>query len=173
MTETMSRLPSPTTAPMSRWVWAVLVASLAVNCVVLGVVLRFAWAGHGPGGPGGPNGPASILQYTETLPPDRRDSVRGAVAADRAVIRNLRSELRAARREAARELVAEPFDKARFATAQGRVSDLEGQLRQEFTRALPEMAARMTPQERRALLRWRDARLPPGQRWNDQDDNRP
>lgn len=169
MTETAASA-APVRPGVPRWLWAAFIASLAVNCLVLGAVLRFAYvARHASAAPPGTN----IFQYTETLPPDRRETLRQGLGVDRAQMRTLRQELRTARREAARELVADPFDKEKFAAAQAHVADLEARMRQEFQRVLPEMAARMSAAERRALLRWRDARVPRPARWGDQPDQGP
>ena len=161
----MSETTAPS-APMSgrrlpHWGWLLLIASLAVNLFVLGTVIRaigparFAQASGGSGGLVG-----NLLAYTKDLPSDRRDAIRGSLAADRplAVFRPLRQEVRAARREAGRLFRADPFDRAAFLAAEERVHAAEAQLRHEMARHAAEIAGRMTSAERTGFLKWREKR---------------
>ena len=160
--------PAPVPAPRRRaprWLWVVLIASLAANLFVVGVVARsimpnrYAAANHGFGGLFG-----NLLAYTRELPADRRAAVRQSAAKDRPLqaLRPLREELRAERREAARLFRAEPFDKEAFLAAESRVQAAEAKLRQSVVRFAVDLAGRMTAEERADFLKWRVLRRPGG-----------
>jgi uncharacterized membrane protein len=151
----------------SRWLWVLLIASLAANLFVVGVVARsimpsrYAAANIGAGGLFG-----NLMAYTRELPADRRAAVRQAVAKDRPLqaLRPLREELRAERREAARLFRSEPFDKEAFLVAEARVQSAEAKLRQSVVRLAVDLAGRMTAEERAGFLKWRELRRPGGPR---------
>jgi uncharacterized membrane protein len=148
-----------------RWLWVVLIASLAANLFVVGVVARsiipgrYAAANFGSGGLFG-----NLMAYTGELPADRRAAVRQTVGKDRPLhaLRPLREELRAERREAARLFRAEPFDKEAFLAAETRVQAAEAKLRQTVVRLAVDIAGRMTAEERANFLKWRVLRRPGG-----------
>src|SRR5262245_39678085 len=103
-----------------RWVWVVLVISLALNFLVIGAgaraLLRAPFFMERSG---------SYMRYAEQLPPERRERVQAAASAVRAEIGESRQELRRARREAAEIFSADPFNKERFVAAQRRIMDAE------------------------------------------------
>jgi uncharacterized membrane protein len=146
-----------------RWLWVILIASLAANLFVVGVVARAVWpsryasANRGPGGLLG-----NLLAYTRSLPPERRDALKQATGQERpfAVLRPLREEIRAARQEAARLFAAEPFDRAAFLAAESRLQAVEAKLRQAVVQTAAELAGHMTAQERAGFLKWRELRGP-------------
>lgn len=148
-----SRLP--------RWAWVVLIASLAANLFVVGVVARSVWpgryaaAGHGPGGLLG-----NLMAYSKELPEERRGIVRQSFDKDRplASLKPLREELRTARQEAARLFRAEPFDRDAFLAAEARVQAAEVKMRQNVVRFSADLASRMTADERAGFLKWRELR---------------
>lgn len=164
MSDTAPR-SAPAGARTPRWVWIVLVVSLAFNCLVIGAGAAALWrapffAHHFPG---------NFLRYAHQLPPEKREAVRSAFAAVRPEIRALRQDMRRARRDAAEIFVAEPFDKERFMAAQRRVLEAEQKFREALQRPIPEIAAQLNPEERRTFMRWRAARRSPTGRWLDQD----
>ena len=163
----MSDVPA-TPAPRRRaprWLWVVLIASLAANLFVVGVVARsivpsrYAAANHGFAGLFG-----NLMAYARELPADRRAAVRQAAGHERPLLalRPLREELRAERREAARLFRAEPFDKEAFLAAEARVQAAEAKLRQTVVRFAVDSAGRMTAEERAGFLKWRALRRPGG-----------
>ncbi|MEQ1613625.1 MAG: periplasmic heavy metal sensor, partial [Hyphomicrobiaceae bacterium] len=147
--------------PLPRWVWVILIASLAANLFVVGVVARSVWpvryaaAGHGPGGLLG-----NLMAYSKELPEPRRAVVRQSFDQERplAGLRPLRQELRAARREAARLFTVDPFNRDEFLAAEARVQAAEVKIRQSVVGFSAELAGRMTAEERAGFLKWRELR---------------
>ena len=80
-----------------------------------------------------------------------------AVDPQRQAVRPLRRQLREAREEAVNALIADPFEKRRFEAAQDRVLAADHKARQAVFQLYTEIAANMTPQERRAFAGWREA----------------
>jgi uncharacterized membrane protein len=160
---------APSPAPRSRrsrWLWAFLIASLAVNLFVVGVVARAVWpsryAAAANAGGGGLFG--NLMAYARELPDDRRAALRQAVSKERPnlVLKPLREEARVARREAARLFRAEPFSRDAFLEAEARVQTAETKVRQTVARFAADIAGRMTADERAGFLKWRDLRRPGG-----------
>lgn len=137
-----------------RWVMAVLVLSLAVNALVIGVVLRFAWHVRGAAAMSVDGLPATLGSYVGQLPPNRREELRRELGEGRQQFFPLRRDLQLARREAANRFIAEPLDKEAFVAALRRVQAAENKLREAMQTRMPEIAATMTVEERRAFVRW-------------------
>ena len=140
-----------------RWLVIGLIASLALNALMLGAVLRSLWhVRAGTAITGGTVG-QSLPAFVDSLPKERRDALRrhGGHGRAGAHLRPLRGEIRRARLEAARLFVADPFDKQAFIAAQNRLADLENQFRASVQKALPEIGESLTAAERRQYLRCR------------------
>jgi uncharacterized membrane protein len=141
-----------------RWLWIALIASLALNCLVLGIVFRSVWdIGHvqaldGDRASGGLGG------YVATLSPERGKELREIYNAERPLLRPLRLELRRLRGELTQILETEPLDKERLQAAQSRILETEIEVRRIIGRSLADVAARMTLEERKAYLSWREER---------------
>lgn len=144
-----------------RWMWVLLVASLALNALLIGVVVRGLWIARANIVMTGGSIERALPAFVASLPPERREALGRAQLTERpAFIRPLRGELRRARAEATRLFLADPFDKAAFVAAQARLLEAEAKLRSAIFDLLPEMGERLTVEERRAYLRWR------GHGWN-------
>jgi uncharacterized membrane protein len=166
----MSESPAatgPVRARAPRWVWIALIASLALNCLVLGIVFRSVWQIRSVYALGGDRTAASLNGYVNSLPRERGEELRRIAMAERPYLRPLRAELRRARAEIAQILMMEPLDRQRLAAAQTRLLETEVKVRQAIQRSLAEVAARMTADERRAFLRWHDSRRPGAGRWRE------
>lgn len=137
-----------------RWMWIALIVSLGLNLLVAGVVASAAW--HLRGGGFGHGG--RITGFIETLPPERSQVLRQIVENSRQTIRPLRQEMRQERREAARLFAAEPLDSQALSGAGARLADLEMRLRQAYGQLMTELADKMTAEERRAFIEWRESR---------------
>lgn len=169
----MTTEPAVTVTPKRkapRWMWIALIGSLALNCLVLGIVLRAGWQIRNAAGFGGDPLAANFAGYVNALPAERREQIGGAFLAARSELRSLRQDIFRTRHEAAQILRTEPFDKAAFTAAQSRMLDAEIKLRQAVMRPLPDLAASMSAEERRALLQWRGGRRGPGGRGLDGPD---
>lgn len=157
----------PARRHLPRWVWVVLIASLAANLFVIGVVARTFWPSrYASASHGGILG--NLMAYTRTLPEDRRAVVRQGLGKERPLqsMRPLREELRSSRREAARLFKADPFDREAFLAAEARVQATEARIREAAVRAAVDIVGRMTADERAGFLKWRELRRPghkPGQ----------
>jgi uncharacterized membrane protein len=163
----MSGTAHEQTAPslrVPRWMWIVLVASLAFNLLGIGLVAGSWWqVRYARATPGGPL-PGRIADFAETLPVERRAGIQDAMNAARAAIKPLRQQARQARREALKAFTSEPFDKDKFAAAHARASAASLEVRQAYLRLLTEIGASLSADERQQFLRWR-AHHSPRRRW--------
>ena len=98
------------------------------------------------------------MGFVRDLPPDRRQLIGAELKAAREAVEPMRTTVRERWSEANTVLVEEPFDKAKYKAAMDRVTEAEGQLKNAITAAMSETAAKMSPDERRALQAWRDKR---------------
>ena len=134
-----------------------LLASMALNVLVLGAaaaaIMRFTQAPDLPPGVTG-----NLIGYAAALPAPRRDEIWRATEDERKRMRPLRSEVRAARIELRDVLVAEPFDRDRFARAQARLLDAETKARVEAQTLFLRIASELTPDERAAFVKWKPSR---------------
>ena len=143
-----------------RWMVIALFTSLALNLIVAGATAGFVWR-HGGAVPGAaPYLPASLLGYASTLTPARQEELYARTQEQRQNVRPLRRQLREAREESMQVLVADPFDKDRFQAAQSRVLIADQKAREAVHLLFTEIAANMTPLERRGFVEWRQKRRP-------------
>ncbi len=145
--------------PRRNWPRILLIASIALNALLIGVIVRGLWIARTNLALGG-SVESSIPSFLNSLPQQRREELRrGSVLSERpAAIRPLRMEVRRARADTARAFLAEPFDKQALIAAQERLLDSENKLRRAIQTILPEMGERLTQTERRAYLNWRGHR---------------
>lgn len=158
--------------PRRNWSRILLIASIALNALLIGVIVRGLWIARTNLALSGGAAEASIPSFLNSLPQQRREELRrGSVLTERpAAIRPLRMEVRRARADTARAFLAEPFDKQALIAAQERLLDSENKLRRAIQGILPEMGERLTQTERRAYLNWRGHRGHGGERrgrWRD------
>jgi uncharacterized membrane protein len=142
------------TAP--RWLRVALLASIALNVLVLGVVAGGLWklreaATMSAIGP-------SMLAYSQSLPQDRRDNVRRLFAENRPAIRPLRRATQEARAELRRIMTAEPYDMARAIAAHRTLVAAEARQREAIGKIVAMAAERLSASERREFFRWLAAR---------------
>jgi uncharacterized membrane protein len=152
-----------------RWMLLLLIASLAVNFLFLGLAVGAMWKFRGTPLLAGvtPN----LLGYASTLPSDRRKALWDQIEAERQHLRPFRREVRAAREETIKALVADPFDREMFLAAQEKQSAAEQRARQAVRDLYAKIATSLTLEERRAFPRWREQRRPPGQNLLDEPDH--
>ena len=152
-----------------RWMLVALFVSLALNLVVVGSVAGAVWRCRAPP-PWAASVIPNLLGYASTLPPERRKELWDSTAEERGHIRPFRREVRAAREETIKALVAEPFDRAKFLAAQARQAEAENRARTAVQDLYVKIADSLTPEERRAFPRWREHRRPPGHNLLDEPD---
>lgn len=135
-----------------RWMRIGLIASVALNLFLAGVV--GVWAVkpmfHDRGGP--PGGATTIADRMASRLPDADGKVlRQAFEKHHEEMRKLFDEARAAQRDSRRALRATPFDPAAFAAAAQRSSAARGAAQDAFSQAMGEAAAAMSPDGRAKL----------------------
>lgn len=156
MTDVSEPSPETAQAKRARRLKYALIASLAVNLLVVGAVagMMFGFAKHRPHFGHGRGEDFGLMGLTRHLPEERRKEIRKDLRADRERLRPLVDEIRAARREAADKLVAEPFDKAALEAAILAAGEKERALRQTAVTSFVGHAERLTASERKMLSEW-------------------
>jgi uncharacterized membrane protein len=163
-----SKAPVVRRAP--RWLLVVLFASLAVNLVIVGSVAGAVWRHRGPPAWAGVVIP-NLLGYASTFPPERRRQIWELTRDERSRIRPFRREVRAAREETIKALVAEPFDRQRFLAAQAKQAEAENRARVAVQDLYLKIADNLTADERQAFAHWRDHRRAPIRNLLDEPDH--
>lgn len=135
----------------ARWLWVALIASLAVNLLVVGAVGGGMWAMRHRVGSGVLLGP--LGGFIEHMPSDRRAALKDALAAQRSGMASYLKTVRAARRQAADVLVAEPFDRAKLEATLKGLYEAELAARVGTIPATVGIVEQLTPEERNALQR--------------------
>jgi uncharacterized membrane protein len=151
-----------------RWMLVLLIASLAVNFLFLGLTAGAIWKFRGP--PPFAGVTPNLLGYASTLPPDRRKALWNEIETERQYLRPFRREMREAREETIRALVADPFDREKFVAAQEKQSEAEQRARKAVRDLFAKIATAMTAEERRAFPNWRERRRHPRQNLLDEPD---
>jgi uncharacterized membrane protein len=132
-----------------------LIASLALNLLILGAVAGTMYTFHKHGRPPpGAREDFGLMGLSRDFPSDRRKAFRKELKADREKLRPLVEEANVARREAADALAAEPFDRAKLEAAIVKVMDRERAVRQSAVTVFLGHAETLTPDERKKLADW-------------------
>jgi uncharacterized membrane protein len=140
-----------------RWMVVLLVASLALNLLVIGMVGTLMWRTRIPP-PWARTVTPNLLGYASTLPAERRQELWELTAKEREHVRPFRREVRAARDETVRALSAESFDRQRFLAAHARQMEVETRAREAVRDLYMTIAATLTPEERQGFQHWRTER---------------
>lgn len=170
-TSTRPAAPVPPTAPpsgMPRWAKITLIASLALNLLLVGSIVghRFVTR-HGPF--------ASVFRaaddanrFARKLPPERRQALRAIFEKHRDTLRPLVEAVQEARKGVEAASAAEPFDKDKFIAALTALQDAEAKARAARRPMAAEMAAILTADERKRFLNIHGGLqrelVPPGER---------
>jgi uncharacterized membrane protein len=152
-----------------RWVLVALFASLALNLIIVGLVAGAVWRFRTPP-PWASAVTPNLLGYASTLPAERRKQLWDGTREERGHIRPFRREVRAAREETVKALIAEPFEREQFLAAQARQAEAENRARTAVQDLYVKIADGLTPEERHAFPRWREHRRPPGHNLLDEAD---
>ena len=152
-----------------RWMLVALFLSLALNLIVVGSVAGAVWRFRTPP-PWASAVTPNLLGYVSSLAPERRKQLWEQTREERSHIRPFRREVRAAREETIKVLIAEPFERAAFLAAQARQAEAENRARAAVQDLYVKIADSLTPEERHAFPRWRDHRRPPGRNLLDEPD---
>ncbi|MGL4395897.1 MAG: periplasmic heavy metal sensor [Hyphomicrobium sp.] len=158
--------------PRRRWLYGLLVASLAVNLLVAGAFAGAFWS-HRHGGFRKPHDEApGLLGFVRQLPRERREVIRDHLRAERDRIEPMRAGIRAAWDQSNAKLTVEPFDKDALRREMERLVDAERAYKTAVFDAIVTTAEKLTPDERRLLQTWRERRKPhhfKERRWRDRD----
>jgi uncharacterized membrane protein len=143
---------------MLRWLMPLLFGSLALNLVVIGAAGSLLWRGQldGHEAPLGRRVAANVIGYAVTLPPERYQELKRLTRDEWQRVQPLRRALNEARDEVAGILATEPFDRARFLSAQARLLDVDRRSREAVLALQSALSIGLTPEERRGFQRWRE-----------------
>lgn len=164
----MSTEVSGSSSGRPRWLKVLLIASLALNLLVIGGMASAMWRHHHGRGPfGGPRGDHSLMGFVRDLPSERQQAVRADVEAAREAVKPMRQEIRDAWAATNAVLTAEPFDKAKVKEAAAKLLAAEAKFKTAISDALIDTAEKLTPEERKKLQEWRERRRGGHHRWRD------
>lgn len=139
---------------LSRWGRRALIASLALNMLIIGFAASAMWRHRKETAFAGNAINANLLGFTQTLPAERRQVLWRQTAAERRAMRPLRGEVRAARMAVRSVFLTEPFNATEFTKAQERLFEAETRARREAQRLFLGVANALTKEERAAFARW-------------------
>jgi uncharacterized membrane protein len=131
--------------------WVTLVASLAINLLVVGVIIGAGiFRRHFDGPTANSLGPGLVRYGLANS--NTRGETRRILMSERDRILPLRRDLREARRGAVDALLAKPFDPARFRAAQASVNAMERRLGEESLDAVTAIAGTLSAEQRREFV---------------------
>jgi uncharacterized membrane protein len=131
-------VPNASRPPGKTWSW-LLVASLALNLLVVGTIVGAMVVSHRHGGPGNfPGGrmfmgDAGLVGYVRSLPRERRVFFRTQLDNSRQAMKSFRQNVRQAKADVSAALAAEPFDQARFEAAVTKLVAMETEARRRYS----------------------------------------
>ena len=147
-----------TVARKPLWQKWLLIASLAVNLLILGGAAGAFWThrhggrhfGHWQGREHG------LMGFVRELAPNRQGDVRAALEAEREKVKPMRDVVKEGWKETNSVLATEPFDKDKLKAAMTRMIEAETRMRTAISDALVETASKLMPEERQKLKAWRE-----------------
>jgi uncharacterized membrane protein len=132
-------------AAARRWTTWALVASLALNLALVGLIAGAAFKGRPEPMPG-----ITLWRYARALPEPYRHDLGQALRESRRDWIGPREALRGQRTALAAALTAEPFEPVKVADVLRHETDLTGELATRGTELLLAQIGRMSPEERAA-----------------------
>jgi uncharacterized membrane protein len=142
--------------PAGRKLRLALMASLALNVLIVGVVAgTLLWPRHHGWKREAYKGFAG---FARTLPAERSEAIGRAIDTNRAVLAPLRKAERETRDAARNVLLTEPFDVEKLKAAMARAAEADAKEKATKYELFAEMAAALTPEERRQLHAWFEKR---------------
>lgn len=137
--------------------WA-LVASLALNVLIIGAVVGTLCFGPGPHGRGFKGSP--LMGFARTLPRERSDFIRQKFADAQPNMEAMRKGVRDARAAVREALMAETFDQAKLDAALDGIVQAETNVTRARVTLFGQTVSQLTPEERRQLHDWLEKRRP-------------
>lgn len=132
-----------------RWLWVVMVISLALNLLIIGAVAG-AWVRHGKWA--GPFGGWKGNYLMRGLPEDRREQVSAILGKHRRTLRPMRQEAHAAWLNVAGVLKEKNLDEQKLRNAIAQAQMAEAAARQRLVPMMLEVAQVLTLEERRKFV---------------------
>ena len=147
--------------PPSNRLRRLLIASLAINLLLVGAALGAVWRARHHGFPGFGND-LGMMGFVRQLPSDRQPGIRDQLTAERQALRPFRREVRETWNAANAQLAAEPFDKGKLQGAMAQSRAAATKFDEAISTALISIAEKLSPEERKLLKEWRDHHRPHG-----------
>jgi len=155
----MSEATAPSRFSPRTLRWA-LVASLALNVLIIGAVAGTVCFSHkGPRHGFGSKGPG-LLGFAHSLPRERSDMIRQRFADAQPNMETLRRGMRDARAKVREALIAEPFDQANLDAALDGIVQAETNIARDKVAMFGSTVGQLTPDERQQLRDWLEKRRP-------------
>lgn len=142
--------PAPIEPRRPRWLYSALIASMALNLLLLGGAAG-AMFRHRHDHPR----ERGLMDFVRDLPQERRGDVQSFLKGEREKLKPMRDEVKASWSETNAALGEEPFDKEKLKAAMDRMVAAEMRVRMAISDAVVETAGKLTAQERKALQAWR------------------
>jgi uncharacterized membrane protein len=150
-----------------RWLWVVLILSLALNLLVIGIVAGSWWRHGGPRDHRDRIFTGAIERLMKDLPEAKRQHARDLLERHRQAVSPIRGELREARKNAKEAVLTEPYDEAKVKAALARFREIRLSQHQSMHDMMLGLLKDLTLKERKQLLdhiregfrkRWRGKR---------------
>lgn len=134
-----------------RWVWPLLVISLALNLLFVGLMAG-SWLRHG--GSGGRNKvfTGAIERLMQDLPEAKREHAAQLLERHREFIKPVRQQLRDARKAAKDAILLEPYDAAKVDVALARFREIRTSQHESMHTMIEELLKDLNLEERTMLL---------------------
>ena len=136
-----------------RWIWPVLIISLALNLLFVGLVAGRMWARGGSDRAPHRVVAAAVTEFAEDLPAAKQKRANELLQAHREKIRKIRKELHEARRAARDAMIADPYDGANFENTLTRLRELRKDRHESMHTMVLALLTDLTLEERKKLLK--------------------
>ena len=153
MSESTNSETGGTKRRLPRWVWIVLVLSLALNLVTIGAIGGKLYAGRHDGFWGGHRHSSDGRAFMRSLSAERREALKKIFREHRKNLKPYWRRARSARREAADVLREESFDKAKFEAALAKLHKSHLEARAASRPMIVDLAGKLNPEERKVFLK--------------------
>ena len=154
----MTSVNAAPSRPSNNRLRLALMASLALNVLIIGAVAGTLLMSRHHGWRGHKGKQFGLIGFAQTLPADRAEVVRAKIASEEATLAPLRKAERDARDAARAILMQEPFDAEKFKAALARAAEADAKEKSARMSLLATTAAELTPDERRQLHNWFEKR---------------
>lgn len=141
-------------ATRPRFLYPAFIASLALNLLFVGFLATAFWHHEHEEEPKS----RGFLAFVDQLPAEHQDKIRNQILTARKAMKGLRDNVRSSWLDANALLTAEPFDKDKFLAALMQVREAEDRFKTAVYGTVANTAAELTPDERKLLQQWREAR---------------